>query len=140
MDVKEAIRSRRAYRSLVPIKITEELIQDLGECAQLAPSCFNNQPWRYVFVYDKEKLKQLHSALTPANKWVHAASLIIAVYSETESIFEIAVKKMNLSARSFFKILKVSRTIADLETSDSIKKKHLLEALSYKNLQRNYDL
>jgi magnesium chelatase family protein len=60
--------------------------------------------------------------------------------AETESIFEMAAKKMNLSARSFFRVLKVSRTISDLEGSDSIKKSHLLEALSYKNLQRNYDL
>ena len=60
--------------------------------------------------------------------------------SATEAIFELAAKKMNLSARSFFKILKVSRTIADLEASDSINKSHLLEALSYKNLQRNYEL
>ena len=59
---------------------------------------------------------------------------------ESESIFEMAVKRMNLSARSFFRLLKVSRTIADLEESDNIEKKHLLEALSYKNLQRNYDL
>lgn len=60
--------------------------------------------------------------------------------SESEGIFEMAVKRMNLSARSFFRVLKVSRTIADLEGSDNIEKKHLLEALSYKNLQRNYDL
>ncbi|MDY6968127.1 MAG: YifB family Mg chelatase-like AAA ATPase [Spirochaetota bacterium] len=59
---------------------------------------------------------------------------------ETEDIFEMAVKKMNLSARSFFKILKVSRTIADLDMNENIKKKHMLEALSYKNLQRHYDL
>ncbi len=59
---------------------------------------------------------------------------------ETERIFGMAVKKMNLSARSFFRILKVSRTIADLDDSASIQKKHLLEAISYKNLQRNYDL
>ncbi len=58
----------------------------------------------------------------------------------TEAIFEVAAKKMNLSARSFFKVLKVSRTIADLESSDSVRKNHLLEALSYKNLQRNYEL
>ncbi len=60
--------------------------------------------------------------------------------TDTEAIFEMAAKKMNLSARSFFKVLKVSRTIADLEASNSIKKSHLLEALSYKNLQRNYEL
>lgn len=59
---------------------------------------------------------------------------------ETERIFAMAVKKMNLSARSFFRVLKVGRTIADLDNSASIRKKHLLEAISYKNLQRNYDI
>lgn len=59
---------------------------------------------------------------------------------ETERIFELAIKRMSLSARSFFRILKVTRTIADLDDSEVIEKKHVLEALSYKNLQRNYDL
>ncbi len=57
-----------------------------------------------------------------------------------EQFFESAVKKMNITARSFFKILKVARTIADLDNSDRIQRKHLLEAISYKNLSRNYGL
>ncbi|MEJ5361162.1 MAG: YifB family Mg chelatase-like AAA ATPase [Spirochaetota bacterium] len=63
-----------------------------------------------------------------------------AINAECESILELAIKRMNLSARSFFRILKVSRTIADLDNSDSIEKRHILEALSYKNLQRYYDI
>jgi nitroreductase len=50
MDVKRAIEERRAYRSLDPAGITDDLINDLAESARLAPSCFNNQPWRFVFV------------------------------------------------------------------------------------------
>ncbi|MEO0094010.1 MAG: nitroreductase family protein, partial [candidate division WOR-3 bacterium] len=61
MDVKTAILQRRAYRSLEPVPIKEELVKDLAECAQLTCSCFNNQPWRFVFVYDPAMLKQLHS-------------------------------------------------------------------------------
>ncbi|HOO73349.1 MAG TPA: YifB family Mg chelatase-like AAA ATPase [Spirochaetota bacterium] len=57
-----------------------------------------------------------------------------------ENILETAMNRMSLSARSFFKIIRVSRTIADLESSGTIQAKHLLEALSYKNLQRNYEL
>lgn len=59
MDVKEAIQERRAYRSLEPVKITEELIRDLAKFASLSASCFNKQPWRFVFVYDKGVLVQL---------------------------------------------------------------------------------
>ena len=84
MDVKDAIQTRRAYRSLEPIKITDELINDLAKSAQLAPSCFNNQPWRFVFVNDPEMLKKLHEALSSGNAWVKAASMIIVVFGKKE--------------------------------------------------------
>ena len=58
--------------------------------------------------------------------------------SRDEIFFENAIKRLNLTARSFFKILKVARTIADLDSSENIEKKHILEAISYKNLYRNY--
>ena len=82
MKVKKAIESRRAYRSLDPVKITNDIISDLGISAQLSPSCFNYQPWKYVFIYDKQKLKELQKAITGKNKWVKRASLIIAVFSK----------------------------------------------------------
>jgi nitroreductase len=84
MDVTKAIETRRAYRSLEPVEITDDLIRDLARHAQLAPSCDNNQPWRFVFVRDPERLKELHAALTQANDWVHAASMIVVVFSRKE--------------------------------------------------------
>ena len=60
MDVKEAIGTRRAFRSLEPVEIKKELVNDLAECAQITASCFNNQPWRYVFVYEKGMLDKLN--------------------------------------------------------------------------------
>lgn len=84
MDVIEAIRKRRAYRSLEPVEITKELIYDLAGCAQLSASCFNNQPWRFVFVYDPEMLKKMHEAMSSGNEWTRAASMIIAVLSKKE--------------------------------------------------------
>jgi nitroreductase len=90
MNVIDAIRTRRAYRSLDPVTITPELIQDLAQCAQLAASCFNNQPWRFVFVYDPDQLLKMRQALTKGNEWIHHASLIIAVFSKKE--FDCAMK------------------------------------------------
>ncbi len=84
MDVKEAINKRRAYRSLAPVEITEELIRDLAECASLSASCFNNQPWRYVFVYDPEVLAQMRDVMSKGNEWTFAASMIIAVVSKKD--------------------------------------------------------
>jgi len=84
MDVKEAIRKRRAYRSLIPVKITEDLVNDLAECAQIAASCFNNQPWNYIFVYDKQILEKMHEALSDGNKWAYKASMIIVVLGKKD--------------------------------------------------------
>lgn len=85
MDVKNAIEKRRAYRSLEPVEISNELIEDLAGSARLAPSCFNNQPWRYIFVYNKEQLEKLHGSLSITNKWVELGSLIIAAISEVKN-------------------------------------------------------
>jgi nitroreductase len=84
MDVKEAILKRRAYRSLDHVEITEELIRDLAGSASLSASCFNNQPWRFVFVHEEEKLKQLFGALSKGNEWAQYASMIVAVYSRED--------------------------------------------------------
>lgn len=84
MDVKEAIRKRRAYRSFEHIDISKDIINELAESAQLAPSCFNNQPWRYVFVYEKNILEKLYSALSPGNDWGKYSSLIIVVLSKKD--------------------------------------------------------
>ena len=85
MDVKFSIEKRRSYRSLEPVEVSDELIEDLAGSARLAPSCFNKQPWRYVFVRDKEQLKKLHGSLSITNKWVELGSLIIAVFSEVKN-------------------------------------------------------
>jgi len=84
MDVKEAIERRRAYRSLDPVEITQYLIDDLAKCAQLAASCFNKQPWRFVFVHQPEMLKRMHAALSKGNEWIHHASMIVAVFTRKD--------------------------------------------------------
>lgn len=53
--------------------------------------------------------------------------------NETKLILKQAIDKMNLSARSYFKILKVARTIADLTDSKNIQSAHVLEALQYRD-------
>lgn len=84
MNVKDAIQARRAYRALGPVEITDEIIRELAEAARLMCSCFNNQPWRFVFVRSKEALASVHEGLNKGNEWVHKASLIIAAFARKE--------------------------------------------------------
>ncbi len=85
MDVIEAINTRRAYRSLAPAPITEELVRELARCAQLAPTCFNNQPARFVFVWEPAMIEKMKPVFNKGNVWCHADSLIIAVFAEKEA-------------------------------------------------------
>jgi len=82
MDVKTAIKKRRAYRSLEKIKIKNQTIKELSESIRLACSCFNKQPWRFVFVTDDKILQKVFSALSSGNRWAFDSSMIIAVFSD----------------------------------------------------------
>jgi magnesium chelatase family protein len=65
-----------------------------------------------------------------------AISTICHLSSELSNILEDALDKLGLSARAYHRILKVARTIADLSNKEHIEKSHLLEALSYRQMER----
>ncbi|MHA1913106.1 MAG: nitroreductase family protein [Promethearchaeota archaeon] len=85
MSVKDTIQKRRAYRSLEHVEFTEDLIKELADVTKIAPSCGNKQPWRYIFVHNREILINLFTTLSDGNKWAENASMVIAVFSKPEN-------------------------------------------------------
>ena len=53
---------------------------------------------------------------------------------ESEHLLKLASDKFDFSARSYFRLIKVARTIADLEASENILPVHMAEALQYKQM------
>jgi magnesium chelatase family protein len=59
-----------------------------------------------------------------------------ALGSQSAALLQSAVQSLNLSARAYDRILKVARTVADLEEAARIEAPHLQEAISYRTLDR----
>jgi len=74
-----------------------------------------------------------NAAMTPRMIRRHCA-----IDAESEQMLERAMTRLGLSARAYDRILKVSRTIADLEGSDDIRSAHVAEAVGYRSLDRTY--
>ena len=60
-------------------------------------------------------------------------SKTIHLSTELKQFLDKAAGQMNLSARSYFRVIKVARTIADIDKTDQISLKHLAEALQYRS-------
>jgi len=74
-----------------------------------------------------------NAAMTPRMIRAHCA-----IDSQSEKMLENAMRRLGLSARAYDRILKVSRTIADLEGAEKINSNHVSEAVGYRSLDRTY--
>jgi magnesium chelatase family protein len=91
-------------------------------------ACQNLQDERYA----EENFT--HNSRIPASKLAQYCPLGTKETAYMENIF----KKQSLTARTYHKILRVARTIADLDRSEDIKLKHLTEAVCYRVLDKGY--
>jgi nitroreductase len=96
VSVSDTIKERRAYRSLDQVSINDNLIRDLAYHASLSASCNNNEPWHFVFVYDKELLVKMYPLFPRGNKWMEQSSMIIAVFSRPGEDCQVKNRVYNL--------------------------------------------
>lgn len=84
----------------------------------------------------KERFKSNKKIFNNSQMSSRMARTICVLDDESVGILKIAMEKLQLSARAYDRILKVSRTIADLEGCKNIKSDHLAQAINYRNLDR----
>ena len=88
--------------------------------------------------------RELQGSRYKENEGVHANAqmstkqlqVFCKLNPESQQLLKMAMTKLNLSARAYDRILKVARTIADLEKNKSITSEHIAEAIQYRSLDR----
>ncbi len=87
----------------------------------------------------KARNRQLNRNNGKANAHInnHEMEKLLNISEQNLQLLESIVEKLKLSARAYHRILKVSRTIADLDGSEAIEQQHVLEATSFRCFDRN---
>ncbi|MFY7880188.1 MAG: YifB family Mg chelatase-like AAA ATPase [Lacibacter sp.] len=83
-----------------------------------------------------ERYKEIEGIYANAQMNSKLLKEICVISQAGQTLLKAAMDKLNLSARAYDRILKVSRTIADLDRSPDIKVEHLAEAIQYRSLDR----
>lgn len=85
----------------------------------------------------QERFKGIANVFCNAQMGSSEIKKVCQLDAECSSMLESAMEALGLSARAYDRILKVSRTIADLEAAETITPQHISEAIQYRNLDRS---
>ena len=135
------IRKRKAgpkisYRIDIQIEITPVPFKDISKAQPGEPSAAIRE--RVV------RARQIQEERFREHKGIHCnaqmTERLVHEYAEPDeaglAMLRMAMEKLSLSARAYSRILKVARTIADLEGSEKVLSHHIAEAVGYRNLDR----
>ncbi len=106
--------------SRVPAELSSSVRQRVGECRERQRSRFGNA-----------SATRVNSEMTPEE-----VRLSCEMDSESSDLMEHAMSRLGLSARGYDRILKVARTVADLEGSQRVLPEHFLEAIQFRSMDR----
>lgn len=121
----------------IQIEITPVPFKDISRSTQGESSASIRQRVIKARLIQEQRFKDcngIHCNAQMSERMIHQ-------YAEPDeagiNLLRTAMERLNLSARAYNRILKVARTIADLEASENVQPQHLAEAISYRNLDRS---
>lgn len=83
-ELLHEIAVRRAHRALDEKPIPADVMQRIMTAATYAPSCFNNQPWRFMALTESETLEQAKATLPDANYWAKKSPCLVLVITKSD--------------------------------------------------------
>jgi len=81
----DLLNQRHASRAIDSKPLSDSVVAEIAEAARLTPSCYNKQPWRFLFLTSEQGLEKGRQALgSPNKKWANRAPLLIVGYSRKD--------------------------------------------------------
>ena len=118
------------------VEVTPVSFDELSATYKAEPSTKIRE--RVVIAREKQTERFKENEGMYCNAQMHSKQLrqVCQISKEGHELLKTAMDRLNLSARAYDRILKVARTIADLEDSEHIQNNHLAEAIQYRSLDR----
>lgn len=86
MDALTAIKTRRSIRVFRPDPVDSKLLEEMVDCARLAPTAHNVQPWEFVVVRDRARLRGI-AQMTDYGRFIAEAPACIVVLCKTTKYY-----------------------------------------------------
>jgi nitroreductase len=84
MELIQEITERRAKRAIDSAPVSRDVIRRILDAAVLAPSCANNQSWRFLVVDKKEKLDAVAACFADGNYWAKKSTALVFALTKPE--------------------------------------------------------
>jgi len=120
----------------IHVEVTPVPFEELSGARQAEPSENIRGRVEAARTIQEERFSQVEGTYCNAQMSTKALRNLCVIDSAGLNLLKIAMDRLGLSARAYDRILKVSRTIADLAESEEIKNEHLAEAIQYRSLDR----
>ena len=120
----------------IQVEITPVPFKDISQAAQGEPSAVIRERVIKARQMQEQRFKDVKGVYSNAQMSERMIHQFAEPDAEGIELLRSAMERLSLSARAYNRILKVARTIADLDQSDVVKQQHLAEAISYRNLDR----
>jgi nitroreductase len=87
-DIIEAMKTRRSIRTYTSQPVERKIIEEIIDCARLAPTSMNDQPWDFIVITGKDDLARIPKILGHAEFIANAAFCVLVLARETDYALE----------------------------------------------------